>query len=483
MTRSRPALSRDSLVASVARAVEAVRAARAAAKATATAAGSTEAGSAKELGSAPEHENQANSTPADAPLGHAPGTANAAGSDRAPQSGILSPAPAIARSRRSSAAAAREPSARRETASAGAARVAASTGSAAPLSAPPAPPAPRAAEPVAKPPASSQRSLRPGRVARSKRQRSAASGGVTEPALAPEAWTLPKPQPAQPLPARSAANAVRAPKPLRGSAAPPWSGCAPAPAADGEAERRRLWRDYRRCPNDQTRNRLVEAYQPLVREIVSRFGARLPRSVDRGDLATAGNMGLIAAIQSFDGRRGVRFEAYGDRRIRGALLDELRTQDWLPRPWRRRLERHKQVTERLCAELGREPHDEELAAALGLSVADYQSLFGLAWPLAPGGAGRAAEGDDDAWLGELEVVPDPRARAADEELTREELLALCAQRMSPQEHRIVYLKYWQELSLREIGALTGLSESRICKIHAQLLERLAERLAGHAADL
>jgi RNA polymerase sigma factor for flagellar operon FliA len=204
-----------------------------------------------------------------------------------------------------------------------------------------------------------------------------------------------------------------------------------------------------------------------VREIVSRFGARLPRSVDRGDLATAGNMGLIAAIQSFDGRRGVRFEAYGDRRIRGALL----------------VERHKQVTERLCAELGREPHDEELAAALGLSVADYQSLFGLAWPLAPGGAGRAAEGDDDAWLGELEVVPDPRARAADEELTREELLALCAQRMSPQEHRIVYLKYWQELSLREIGALTGLSESRICKIHAQLLERLAERLAGHAADL
>jgi RNA polymerase sigma factor for flagellar operon FliA len=339
------------------------------------------------------------------------------------------------------------------------------------------------AESAGRPSAGARQRARPERVAHSKRQAAAGSEQVEVLGAGPATWTLPKPQPSTAFAVRSAAPLERGNKrPRIRVQSAPLAGVQPT-AADGEAERRKLWRAYRRSPNDETRNRLVEAYQPLVREIVSRFGARLPRSVDRGDLATAGNMGLIAAIQSFDGRRGVRFEAYGDRRIRGALLDELRTQDWLPRPWRRRLECHKQVAERLCAELGREPHDEELAAALGLSVAGYQSLFGLAWPLAPGGAVRPAEGDDDAWLEELEVVPDPRARAADEELTREELLALCAQRMSPQEHRIVYLKYWQELSLREIGALTGLSESRICKIHAQLLERLAERLAGHAADL
>lgn len=251
---------------------------------------------------------------------------------------------------------------------------------------------------------------------------------------------------------------------------------------NGEEQRQQLWREYRRQPNDQSRNLLVEAYQPLVREIVARFGARLPRTVDRGDLATAANMGLIAAIQSFDGARGVRFEAYGDRRIRGALLDELRTQDWLPRPWRRRLERHKQALERLCSELGREPHDEEVATALGLSLSDYQGLFGLGWPVAPsgGGGGGGADGDEDGPPAELDVFADPRAASPGEALTREELLTLCAQRMSAQEHQIVHLKYWEELSLREIGERTGLSESRICKIHTRLLERLAERLSGLA---
>lgn len=456
MTRSRPALSRDSLVASVARAVEAVRAARAAQD--------TAGGSALAEVSAPPVE--------------------ALGAQRPPER-----AAALGARRRRRNAGSAQPSAVPPAARAGRG---------------PAEQPPRA-EVLDRASSAAPRLRRAAGAARTQPQRCAAPGSSAsdtkapaakapagkepDPAPAPgdlgarasERWTKPR---ARSEAAARSLGGSRGPFPAASSKTAQGAiGRSQQPEAADEAQRRRLWRAYRRAPNDETRNRLVEAYQPLVREIVSRFGARLPRSVDRGDLATAGNMGLIAAIQSFDGRRGVRFEAYGDRRIRGALLDELRNQDWLPRPWRRRLERHKQVHERLCAELGREPHDEELAAALGLSVAAYQSLFGLAWPLAPSGVGRTAEGDEDAWLGELEVVPDPRAKAADEELTREELLALCAQRMSPQEHRIVYLKYWQELSLREIGAITGLSESRICKIHAQLLERLAERLAGHAADL
>lgn len=447
MTRSRPELSRDSLVASVARAVEAVRAARAAQDAAGRAAG---------------------------PQGSAQ-SAEALGAQRTPERAV-----SIGGRRSRRAAGLAEPAAVRPAARAG--RGAAEQ-----------PSRVQPIEALERASSAAPRLRRAAGVARNQALRSGAPastpGSASDSpqgdfgARPSERWTKARSR----SEAAAATRSVGAPQGLgpaaSGKAAHRAAGrSAHAEPAD-EAERRRLWRAYRRAPNDETRNRLVEAYQPLVREIVSRFGARLPRSVDRGDLATAGNMGLIAAIQSFDGRRGVRFEAYGDRRIRGALLDELRTQDWLPRPWRRRLEQHKQVHGRLCAELGREPHDEELAAALGLSVAAYQSLFGLAWPLAPSGVGRASEGDEDAWLGELEVVPDPRAKAADEELTREELLALCAQRMSPQEHRIVYLKYWQELSLREIGAITGLSESRICKIHTQLLERLAERLAGHAADL
>jgi RNA polymerase sigma factor for flagellar operon FliA len=229
---------------------------------------------------------------------------------------------------------------------------------------------------------------------------------------------------------------------------------------------------------DGPRNALVEHYQFLVREIVGRFAARLPRTVDRGDLQTAASMGLISAVSSFDRSRGVRFEAYGERRIKGALLDELRTQDWLPRPWRQRIELQKRTVERLRSEGRREPRDHEVAAEMDLPVEEYQALFGTGLPGAPTRSRGFAEGDSES-ASALEGLPDPREDGPEERITREELLSLIAQKLSEQEYRIVYLKYWEELPMREIGELTGLSESRVCKIHTRLIERLQERLRVH----
>ena len=229
----------------------------------------------------------------------------------------------------------------------------------------------------------------------------------------------------------------------------------------------------------ERRNALVEHYQFLVREIVGRFAARLPRTVDRGDLQTAASMGLISAIGSFDRSRGVRFEAYGERRIKGALLDELRSQDWLPRPWRQRIELQKRTVERLRSERRREPRDHEVAAEMDLPVDEYQALFGTGLPGAPAGSRASAEGDPEA-ASALERLPDPREDSPEERITREELLGLVAQKLTEQEYRIVYLKYWEELPMREIGELTGLSESRVCKIHTRLIERLQERLRVHS---
>lgn len=227
------------------------------------------------------------------------------------------------------------------------------------------------------------------------------------------------------------------------------------------------------------RNALVEYYQFLVREIVGRFAARLPRTVDRGDLQTAASMGLISAVSSFDRSRGVRFEAYGERRIKGALLDELRTQDWLPRPWRQRIELQKRTVERLRSERRREPRDHEVAAEMNLPVVEYQALFGTGLPGAPAGSRSTNEGESEA-ASALEGLPDPREDSPEERITREELLGLIAQKLTEQEYRIVYLKYWEELPMREIGELTGLSESRVCKIHTRLIERLQERLRVHS---
>ncbi|MCE9595228.1 MAG: sigma-70 family RNA polymerase sigma factor [Planctomycetes bacterium] len=250
---------------------------------------------------------------------------------------------------------------------------------------------------------------------------------------------------------------------------------------DGARRVRTLWRVYARSPGDQPRNRLVEHYQSFVRELVRRFGARLPRSVDRGDLETAANVGLMAAIESFDDTRGVRFESYCELRVRGALLDELRTQDWLPRPWRSRIERHKRVSEELRAALGREPTDDEIARGMGLEVSEYRQFFSTGVPGQPSGSGGDSDSHDEEGYG-LEVVADTHGDAPGDKLSREELLRLVAQKLSDQEYRIVYLRYWEELPMREIGQLEGLSESRVCKIHQRLIERLKDRLRANVIE-
>lgn len=242
--------------------------------------------------------------------------------------------------------------------------------------------------------------------------------------------------------------------------------------------RQALWRSYWKRPSDEARNRLVEAYQGLVHDMVQRLAQRLPRSVDRGDLVTAANVGLMAAVGSFDPARRVRFEIYAEMRIRGALLDELRSQDWLPRPWRTRLDLQKRTVQGLRAELGREPNDGEVARAMGVPIAEYELLFGTGLPGTPSGSMPAGSGDDALFL--LEGLADVRAGAPGDEFTRTELLRLLAQRMTEQEYRIVYLRYWEDLSMREIGELTGISESRVCKIHARLLERLKDRFHASA---
>ncbi len=252
-----------------------------------------------------------------------------------------------------------------------------------------------------------------------------------------------------------------------------------ATSADRHVER--LWRAYRRHDSDDSRNRLVEAYQSLLNDVVRRFMARLPRSVERGDLDTAANFGLISAIEGFDRARGVPFESYCELRVKGAMLDELRNQDWLPRPWRARLELHKRVCERLRAEGGREPPDEVVAAAMEMPLEEYRQVFGAGLPGAPTGSMSTEEGGEDSFPG-LDIVPDPNADAAGERLTQDEILKLVAQRLSVQEYRVVYLKYWEELSMREIGELLHLSESRVCKIHAKLLERLKDRFRVHVDE-
>ena len=255
-----------------------------------------------------------------------------------------------------------------------------------------------------------------------------------------------------------------------------------APSAE-DAERalrlERLWALYRADPTSDARNALVEAYQALALEVARRFCMRLPRSVDRGDLQTAASVGLMGAIAGFDPTRGVRFESYCELRVKGALLDELRTQDWLPRPWRARLEQQKRVIERLRAQHSRDPADDEVAVAMEMAFDQYLLVFGTGMPGTPAGS---QQHDDGADAGGLDVLADPTHGRPDDQLTGEEILSLVAQRLTDQEYRVLYLKYWEGLSMREIGQLAGLSESRVCKLHTRLIERLRDRFRPSLDD-
>jgi len=252
-------------------------------------------------------------------------------------------------------------------------------------------------------------------------------------------------------------------------------------AANGRPTVESLWSAYRRRPTDRARNRLVEAYQPLLRDVIRRFAFRLPRTVDRGDLETAANFGLISAIEGFDPSRGVRFESYCELRVKGALLDELRSQDWLPRPWRARLELQKRTSERMRSELNREPLDEEVAGEMNIPLDEYLLVFGVGLPGTPLGSMPPAESEDDLLPG-LDIIEDQNGDSPGDRLNRDEILRLVTQRLTVQEYRIVYLKYWEELSMREIGELMRLSEARVCKVHARLLERLKDRFRVGVED-
>lgn len=243
---------------------------------------------------------------------------------------------------------------------------------------------------------------------------------------------------------------------------------------DGDNETlTRLWGEYREYERIEARNALVEYYRPHSVRVARKVKARLPRSVEIGDLESAGDVGLIQAIQSFDPTRGVPFEAFCEHRVRGAILDELRRHDWLPRPVRNRLNKRKGLTEDLRKELGREPTEEETAKALGISLEDYHRDYGSGkdTPVLAGGK----RGDDGEGDGTLDFYEDPREFAPDTDAHARELLELISQTLDEEAREILFMRFFLEYSLKEIGEDRNISQSRVSKILGRIMDRLKER--------
>jgi RNA polymerase sigma factor for flagellar operon FliA len=234
---------------------------------------------------------------------------------------------------------------------------------------------------------------------------------------------------------------------------------------------------FLRTRSVKVRNQLVERYRGLVESMARTMAMRLPRSVDVHDLIHAGVWGLMQAIEGFDPRRGSEFVPFMRVRVRGAMLDELRNLDFLPRLYRRRSRDLAAAQQELRERLGRDPSDAELADALGISEDRLRrQYYLLAAPANGNGAGHDRNGGPRLERDDLETLADSDAQGPMEAVDRRELIDAIAASLQPLEWKVLRLHYLEGMSGRDVARKLRLSASRICQIHGRVLSRLKSRL-------
>jgi RNA polymerase sigma factor for flagellar operon FliA len=246
-------------------------------------------------------------------------------------------------------------------------------------------------------------------------------------------------------------------------------------------ELKELWRRYKADGNERAREQLVVAYAPLVKYVGGRMSSGLPAHVDEADLISYGMEGLINAVERFDLSREIKFETYAITRIKGAIIDQLRALDWVPRSVRARAREIERAHSKLEHRLQRTPTDDEMAEELGLSVQEFQeALVKISnstvvaldelWSVSD------SSGDQVSLLDTLQDydAPDPQTLLDASEL--KDRLAEAISDLPEREKLVIALYYYENLTLREIGEVLGVTESRISQLHTKAVLRLKSRL-------
>ncbi|WP_372491212.1 FliA/WhiG family RNA polymerase sigma factor [Amycolatopsis tucumanensis] len=267
-----------------------------------------------------------------------------------------------------------------------------------------------------------------------------------------------------------------------GTSTAPVGGSAARSAGDGDSAIQAVWREFRERPEQRLRERLVLHYAPLVKYVAGRVGTGLPTHVDVSDLIQSGIFGLIDAIEKFEPERGLRFETYAMQRIRGAILDDLRSQDWVPRVVRSRAREVERALERLGGRLRRTPTDTEVAAELGITLDELRDLYSqLQLTSVVALEDLMAAGRESGSL--VDTLPDddaidPVAVLVDRDNRRQ--LAEAIAQLTERDRIVVSLYYFERLTLAEIGRVLGVTESRVSQLHTRAVLRLRARLTEQA---
>jgi RNA polymerase sigma factor for flagellar operon FliA len=256
------------------------------------------------------------------------------------------------------------------------------------------------------------------------------------------------------------------------------------PSKYDEMSIRDVWKEYQRTRAEPIRNYLMERYLPLVRYNAERIYQRLPDEVDIQDLMSAGLFGLMDAIDAFDLDRGVKFETYCAPRIRGAVLDELRSMDWVPRLVRHRTARVESARQKFEMEHGRMPTEEELSKKLKLDGEEFDKYTRDSRAVATFSlTHKCFQSDGNKDVRKIDVIKDESQRNPFSEIQRKDVKDLIAKGLSRAERLIVILYYYEEMTMKEIGATLDLSESRVSQMHSSILARLKAQMQHRAREL
>ncbi|WP_324717740.1 RNA polymerase sigma factor WhiG [Carboxydochorda subterranea] len=242
-----------------------------------------------------------------------------------------------------------------------------------------------------------------------------------------------------------------------------------------------VWKEFKEHRSPHLREQLILEYAPLVKHVAGRLAVVLPPYVEFDDLVSYGIFGLVEAVERYDFERGVKFETYAAARIRGAIIDGLRAADWVPRSVRHKARELEKKLAQLESQLGRAASDEEIANALGISMQEYDRLMSEL-------AGAQLVSLDEVWVADpeeesqlklMETVSDaasPSPAEEAEERDLERMLAQAIDRLPERERLVIALYYKEGLTLKEIGRVLGVTESRVCQIHTKAIVRLRSHL-------
>ena len=246
-------------------------------------------------------------------------------------------------------------------------------------------------------------------------------------------------------------------------------------------ELRELWRKYKVDGDEKARERLVVAYSPLVKFIAGRMASGLPSHVEESDLISYGLLGLIGAIERFDMEREIKFETFAVARVKGAIIDELRSLDWVPRSVRARAREVERAHHALEAKLGRSPSDSEMADKLEITVEEFQDVLlqiANSSVLALDDLWTFADPEGGSQISILDTIQDPGGVDPEAEANASEVkdrLADAIEGLPERERLVIALYYYENLTLREIGEVLGVTESRVSQLHTKSVIGLRSR--------